>query len=199
MVAGNAGSGGGSEITAGGACGGVSCAWTVFANHSTEQSTNTKLPTRFMTRYDKQQLRSRQPIPTYRMTSNSDVTRLGKGCDNWSRIAALRTVYLHWSLDICDAADESCFGRDKCLSVRQGPLYLLLVASNSWTHKPKALSGSPPCIEVADCRLCGLNNPLPCRCLFHRARLVASRRQLEWRRRVPTPADALPPPDIPCS
>jgi len=73
---------------------------------------------------------------------------------------------------------------------------LLRIAGHT---KPHALSGSPPCIEVLDCRLCGLNNPLPCRCLFHRARLVASRRQLEWRRRAPTPADALPPPDIPCS
>src|SRR5216684_8886755 len=87
-------------------------------------------------------------------------------------------AYLLWSLDICDAADESCFSRDKCLSVKQCPLYLLLVALNRWTHKPNALSGSPPLhrsSRLPSRQNCGLNNPLPCRCPFHRARLVASR------------------------
>src|ERR1700675_33741 len=52
IVAGYAGSGGVSEITAAGACCGFSCAWIVFETHSTEQSRSTNQPKCFMVRYD---------------------------------------------------------------------------------------------------------------------------------------------------
>src|SRR5579864_2384544 len=52
IVAGYAGSGGVSEITAAGACCGFSCAWIVFGTHSTEQSRSTNQPKCFMVRYD---------------------------------------------------------------------------------------------------------------------------------------------------
>src|SRR5260221_96606 len=52
IVAGYAGSGGVSEITAAGACCEFSCAWTAFETHSTEQSRSTNQPKCFMVRYD---------------------------------------------------------------------------------------------------------------------------------------------------
>src|SRR6266481_859749 len=52
IVAGYAGSGGVSEITAAGACCGFSCEWIVFETHSTEQSRSTNQPKCFMVRYD---------------------------------------------------------------------------------------------------------------------------------------------------
>src|SRR5258708_1732616 len=50
IVAGYAASGGGSEVTAAGAFSAFSCAWILFPNHSTEQSSSTKQPNRFMSR-----------------------------------------------------------------------------------------------------------------------------------------------------
>jgi len=54
IVAGYAGSGAGSEITAVGTCCGFSCAWMVLAKHNREQSGSTNQPICFMDRYDKQ-------------------------------------------------------------------------------------------------------------------------------------------------
>ena len=61
IVAGYAGSGGGSEITAVGACCGFCCPWIVLATHSTEQSRSASQPIGFMDRYDKQLRLSSQP------------------------------------------------------------------------------------------------------------------------------------------
>src|SRR5258708_30318699 len=52
IVAGYAGSGGVSEITAAGTCCGFSCARIAFETHSTEQSRSTNQPKCFMVRYD---------------------------------------------------------------------------------------------------------------------------------------------------